>query len=149
MVNISRKRLPDKLLNKIYKLLLYLLRKGGNREDFFVIMNEFFTSKEKILFAKRITIIYLLLKGIAQRNICEILNVSNGTVSKYSLFLTNEKLKLVKVFKGKVVKEKVFETIDNLLADFIIQPGIKVGHWQLYWDHKRRKERLEQYGIEY
>lgn len=149
MVNISSQKLPDKLLNKIYQLLLYLLKKGGNRDDFFIIMNEFFTYKEKILFAKRITIIYLLLKGISQKNICEILNVSSGTVSKYGLYLTNKKLRLIKILKGKVTKEKVFETIDDILADFIIQPGIKTGHWQLYWDHKKRKDRLKRYGIEY
>lgn len=101
MVNISSRKLPDRLLNKIYQLLLYLLKKGGNRDDFFIIMNEFFTYKEKILFAKRITIIYLLLKGISQNNICEILNVSSGTVSKYALFLTNKKTKTDKDIKRK------------------------------------------------
>lgn len=149
MVNISRKKLPDKLLNKIYELFLYLLKKGGNREDFFIIMNEFFTSKEKILFAKRITIIYLLLKGITQENISKILSVSSATVSKYALYLTNKKLNLIKVLKEKAIKEKILLNLDNLLADFIIQPGRKIGHWQLYWEHKKKKERLEKYGIEY
>ncbi|PIP62752.1 hypothetical protein CO083_02410 [Candidatus Roizmanbacteria bacterium CG_4_9_14_0_8_um_filter_34_12] len=147
MVNVSRNRLPDDVLNKIYQLLLFLLKEGGNREDFFIIMNEFFSPKEKILFAKRITVIYLLLKGIAQKNICEVLNVSNGTVSKYSLYLTNTNLKLVKIIKLLAKKEKIFETIDNLLADFLIQPGIKMGHWKLYWEHKRKNERRETYGF--
>jgi len=149
MVNISKRKLPDKLLNKIYNLFLFLLKKGGNRDDFFIIMNEFFSPKEKILFAKRITIIYLLLKGVTQANICEILNVSSATVSKYGLFLTNKELKLITVFKGRVIKEKVFAAIDDILAEFIIQPGIKSGHWQLYWNHKIKKDRLKRYGIEY
>jgi len=147
MVNISSNSLPEDILNKIYELLLYLLRKGGNQENFFTIMNEFFSPKEKILFAKRITIIYLLLKGISQNNICKAINVSNGTVSKYSLYLTNNDLKIVKLIKILAKKEKIFQTIDNLLADFFIQPGIKIGHWDLYWKHKRKKYREKTYGI--
>ena len=147
MVNISSNSLPEDILNKIYELLLYLLRKGGNQENFFTIMNEFFSPKEKILFAKRITIIYLLLKGISQNNICKAINVSNGTVSKYSLYLTNNDLKIVKLIKILAKKEKIFQTIDNLLADFFIQPGIKIEHWDLYWKHKRKKYREKTYGI--
>src|SRR3989339_1921468 len=111
MVNISSNSLPEDILNKIYELLLYLLKKGGNQENFFTIMNEFFSPKEKILFAKRITIIYLLLKGISQNNICKAINVSNGTVSKYSLYLTNNDLKIVKLIKILAKKEKIFQTI--------------------------------------
>ncbi len=147
MVNISKNKLPDEILEKIYNLFFYLLKKGNNKEDFFIIINEFFTPKEKILFAKRVAIIYLLLKGISQKNTKKILNVSKETVSKYYLFLTNKKLKLIKIFKNKIFKEKFIKKIDNIFSDFFIQPGFKIGHWQLYWEKKKNQYREKNYGI--
>jgi len=135
-------------MNKIYYLLLYLLKKGSKQDDFFVIMDEFFTPKEKILFSKRITIIYLLSKGVNQKNICEILNISKETASKYNLFLANKKLKLVKVLKAKAIREEIFWKIDEILAEFVIQPGIKLGHWQLYWNQKQKEHQRKEYGID-
>jgi len=126
MVNISRRQLPEEFLNKIFEL---------------------FFKKEKILFAKRITIIYLLLKKIEQSNIADFLKVSTSTVCKYALLIENKNSEMIKIMKFLIKKEKIFDFMNELFASFFIQPGVKIGHWQLYWDHKRKKDRKELYGM--
>ncbi len=85
MVNISRRQLPEEILNKTFNLFFKIFSKCSSKETFFVLLNDFFTPKEKILLAKRITIIYLLIKGIEQNNIADLLKVSTSTVAKYAL----------------------------------------------------------------
>jgi len=54
---------------------------------------------------------------------------------------------MVEIIKSIIKKEKTFDFIDDLLADFLIRPGLKIGHWDLYWQHKRKKERKQIYGM--
>lgn len=147
MVNVSRKKIPEKIFKKIFELLYFLLKHSNKKENFIIIINEFFTPKEKILLAKRITIIYLLLKKIEQKNICKILSVSKDTVSKYNLLLQNKNLKIIRLLKNKIFKEKVIYLLDKLLAELLIQPGIKKGHWQLYWQQKNKEYQNKTYGL--
>ncbi|MEK7634213.1 MAG: Trp family transcriptional regulator [Patescibacteria group bacterium] len=147
MVNISRRQLPEELLEKIYELFFQIFNKFETKQSFFTLMDDFFTPKEKILLAKRITIIYLLIKKIEQRNIADFLKVSTSTVCKYALLLENKDSEMVKIMEEIIKKEKIFDFIDNLLADFLIQPGLKIGHWDLYWQHRRKKERKQTYGM--
>lgn len=147
MVNISRRQLPEELLKKINKLFFEIFNRFETNQSFSILMNDFFTPKEKILLAKRITIIYLLIKKIEQRNIADFLKVSTSTVCKYALLLENKDSEMVKIMEEIIKKEKIFDFIDNLLADFLIQPGLKIGHWDLYWQHKRKKERKQTYGM--
>ena len=139
--------MSEELLEKTYKLFFEIFKKFETNKSFSTLMNDFFTPKEKILLAKRITIIYLLIKKIEQRNIADFLKVSTSTVCKYSLLLENKDSEMVGIIKKIIKKEKTFDFIDDLLADFIIQPGLKIGHWDLYWKHKRKKERKQIYGI--
>lgn len=147
MVNISKRHLPQEVLEKIYELFFNILNKFQTKPLFSFFMNDFFTPKEKILLAKRITIIYLLLKNIEQKNIADFLKVSTSTVCKYALMLQNKDSEMIRILKSLVKKEKVFDFIDDLLADFLIQPGFKIGHWDLYWQHKKKKQRKETYGM--
>ena len=147
MVNISSRQLSEELLNKINKLFFEIFKKFETNHSFSTLMNDFFTPKERILFAKRITIIYLLIKKIEQRNIADFMKVSTSTVCKYSLLLENKNSEMVEIIKSIIKKEKTFDFIDDLLADFLIRPGLKIGHWDLYWQHKRKKERKQIYGM--
>ena len=147
MVNISRRQLPEELLEKIYELFFQIFNKFETKQSFSTLMDDFFTPKEKILLAKRITIIYLLIKKIEQKNIADFLKVSTSTVCKYALLLESKDSEMVKIMEDIIKKEKIFDFIDNLLADFLIQPGLKIGHWDLYWQHKRKKERKQTYGM--
>lgn len=147
MVNISNRRLSEEQLIKINKLFFEIFKKFKTHRSFSTFMNDFFTPKERILLSKRITIIYLLIKKIEQKNIADFLKVSTSTVCKYSILLESKSSEMVKIIKEIILKEKAFDFIDNLLADFFIKPGFQIGHWDLYWKHKRKKERKLTYGM--
>lgn len=147
MVNISNRKLSEELLNKINKLFFEIFKKFETNHSFSTLMNDFFTPKERILLAKRIAIIYLLIKKIEQKNIANFLKVSTSTVCKYSILLESKKSEMVEIIKAIIKKEKTFDFIDNLLADFFIRPGFQIGHWDSYWQHKRKKERKQIYGM--
>lgn len=87
MARISRFRLANDVLNKIFDLFFEVLGKNKSRGEFKKVIVGLFSSTERIMIAKRVAIIYLLLKNINQRTICQVLKVSSGTVVKYSLIL--------------------------------------------------------------
>lgn len=147
MVNISHRQLPEEILNKTFNLFFKIFSKCSSKETFFVLLNDFFTPKEKILLAKRITIIYLLMKGIEQNNIADLLKVSTSTVAKYALIFHDKESKILKELKLIIKREKLFSFMNDLLADFLIQPGVKIGHWKLYHGDQKRREREKTYGI--
>lgn len=147
MVNISKRQLSEEILVKIFELFFKIITKSRNKESFLEIINDFLTPKEKILLAKRITIIYLLIKEVEQCNIAKILNVSTATVSKYALIFQSKESRLIDSMRIMAFKEKTFNFIDDFFADLIIQPGLKLGHWDLYWKHKKKKYRRDNMGL--
>jgi Trp operon repressor len=123
------------------------MSRSAKKDLFFEIVNEIFSPTEKIMMAKRITIIYLLIKGIDQITIANTIKVSTGTVSKYAVMFYNKDTKLVNLIRRMITKEKVLDFLDDVFADIFIQPGIKIGHWDSYRQHKRKKIRREATGL--
>lgn len=140
MVRNSRNPLPEEIFLKMYSLFFEIFNCYENKESFFELMNDLFTPAEKIMIAKRVGIIYLLIKKVDYRDISEILKVSTCTITHYAYIYNNRKSKIIEIIKSQLMKEKVLYFLDDLLADVMIQPGLKIGHWQQYWDHKRKQQ---------
>jgi Trp operon repressor len=147
MVRISKFRLREEILIRLYQLFFEVMSRSAKKDWFFEIINEIFSPTEKIMIAKRITIIYLLIKGIDQAIIANTIKVSTGTVSKYAVMFYNKNTKLVELIRKMITEEKVLNFLDDVFADIFIQPGIQMGHWNLYWQHKRRKDRRKATGL--
>ncbi len=147
MVRVSKFRLREEILIRLYQLFFEVMSRSAKKDLFFEIINEIFSPTEKIMMAKRITIIYLLIKGVDQVVIANTIKVSTGTVSKYAVMFYNKDTKLVKLIRRMIAKEKVLDFLDDVFADIFIQQGIKIGHWDLYWQHKRKKDRRETTGL--
>ena len=147
MVNVSRRHLSEEILVKVYELFFKIITKSRSKQSFLNIINDFFSPKEKILFAKRIAIIYLLIKEIDQRNIAKILKVSTATVAKYASVYYGKESYLIDIMIKMAIKEKAFNFIEDFFADLMIQPGYKIGHWDLYWRYKRKKDRRDKMGL--
>ena len=77
---------------------------------------ESFSQNERIVFAKRIGIVYLLLKNIDLHNICMALNVSTGTVAKFKLLIENNHEGLNEAFEEIILRDKTREAIDDFLV---------------------------------
>ena len=69
---------------------------------------------------KRIAVMYLLLKDINYLTICEVLKVSNGTVSKYKLLMEDSK-GIVPVLNKMIKIEKVWLFLKKYSVIFFTQ----------------------------
>jgi len=125
---------------KLYKLLFEITNFAGDEDEFIDLIKEIISPSEQIMIAKRIAIIYLLTKNLEQTAISEYLNVSRATVAKFCLLFYEKESKIINVIKSLLSKEKITHFLEDLFADIFIQPGLKIGHWQMHWQHKKRQE---------
>lgn len=139
--------LGENVLLKIYQLFFEIIDRSDTQHSFYEILDDILYPTEKIMIAKRVAIVYLLLKGISQDNIAESLKVSTGTVSRFSILFSKKETKIMELLKHMITKEKALAFLENTFTDLLIQPGIKRGHWKLYWEHKRQKLRDKTQGI--
>lgn len=140
MTRISKKSVDEKLLTKIYKLFYEVFSRYEGQEDFLSIIDDILSPTEKIMLAKRLAIIYLLIKKVDHRDITDTLKVSSATVVFYSAMFYKKNSRVANIINNMLKKEKVLNFLDDFFADIMISPGIYKGHWQSYWDHKRKQE---------
>lgn len=139
MVNLTKKYVGEKKIIKVNQLMFEILNKARDKEDFLAIIKDILSPPEQLMVARRISIIYLLLKGIDQTSISRYLKCSRATVAKFSLLFYNKKSKVISVINELLSQKKISHFFEDLFADIFIQPGLKIGHWQMYWEHKRKQ----------
>jgi Trp operon repressor len=139
MVNLSKIPVDQKKLSKLFHLLYEIVNKVEDKDDFLGLIKDILSPSEQLMVAKRIAIIYLLMKGVDQSTIAEYLKTSRATVAKFSLLFYDKETQLIAIISELLSKAKISHFLEDLFADLFIQPGIKIGHWQMYWDHKRKQ----------
>lgn len=82
MTNISKKKLKKEISEKITKQFVGVLADLDKFYKTSSFVFEFFTRSERVMFAKRLATILLVLKDFSPSAICEILLVSPSTVNK-------------------------------------------------------------------
>lgn len=140
MTRISKRHLNREILLKLYRLFFEVLSRYQTRNEFFDIFDDILSPTEKIMLTKRVAIIYLLIKGVDYRDICETLKVSMSTVVSYAAVFYKRDSKVVATIRNMLKKEKVLDFLDDVFSGLFIQPGFKLGHWELYWNHKKRQQ---------
>lgn len=140
MVRISKKYIREEIIIKLYRLFFEVLSKSDDQESFLSLIDDILSRTEKIMIAKRIGIIYLLIKKVNYRTIADTLKVSTATVLFYSIIFEEKETKLVKSIKQMLKKEKVLNFLDDLFSDLLIHPGFYIRHHELKWAHKKRQE---------
>jgi len=142
---ISRNKVDDEVLEKLFSLFFEVVGKRENKEEFQRLINDVFSSTERIMVAKRIAIIYLLTKNIDYRIICEVLKVSASTVFKFRL-LTEESKGIVPILKKILRGEKISQFFEEILLTFN-RPGKYGVNWSQAWKDKMAFERKKETGI--
>lgn len=140
MVNLSKIHVDEKKLIKVYQLMFEILNQADDKDDFFGIIKDILSPPEQLMIAKRIAIIYLLIKGVDNWSIAKYLKSSRSTVAKFSLLFYGKNTRLIGIIGELLNKESINHFFEDLFADIFIKPGLKIGHWQSYWDHKRRQK---------
>ncbi len=105
-------------------------------EEFF---DEFFTPVEKIMFAKRLAIAILLLKGYGYGSINQTLKVCSGTIDKVNYWIKYSGKHFKKMAERIIQKEKDEESWHNFMYSI---ESATVGMSRGNWSERRRN--LEQ-----
>jgi hypothetical protein len=82
MTRISKRKIKDEEFEKIFKKFIEVMDLSGSKKYTRNFVNEFFYPTERIMFAKRIGIIYMIINKIPDRVIAETLSISTSTVGR-------------------------------------------------------------------
>lgn len=145
MARISRFHMSVQAQQKMFEIFYEVLGRARSQDEFSHLVDEVVSPVEKIMMAKRIVIMYLLMRGFDQQTICMTLKVSSATVAKFSLLLSNSShIKTKLEFMVTVDKSKLlFEDLMNL----IFAPGTIGADWKGSWQHKIEIQRKKATGI--
>ena len=134
MIRISRFKLDNRAYQKLFDLTFEVIGQKHNKEDFNKILFDLLSPSERIMFAKRIAIIYLLMKDIDYQIICSVLKVSNGTVSKFRL-IKEKSIGIIPAIE-KILKDEKISLFFLELLNILIPPGTPHTNWQTGWERK-------------
>src|SRR3989338_2456810 len=140
MTRISKKYIKEEIIIKLYRLFFEVFSRSDNQQSFLSLIYDILSPTEKVMIAKRLGMIYLLIKGVDFRTIADTLKVSTATVLFYSVVYKEKKVQTTKLIEHMLKKEKVLNFVEDLFADLTIHPGIYIGHHKLNWEYNKKKE---------
>ena len=114
MPHISQKRMDDKDFDKIYDQLISFFDTAGNKRKSDLLFREFLTDTEKIMFAKRLSILCLIDDGVSEHYISNILNVSPSTVNRILLKYEIGKFPYISGIIKKN-KQKIWDCLEEIV----------------------------------
>ncbi|PIV11245.1 hypothetical protein COY13_02055 [Candidatus Roizmanbacteria bacterium CG_4_10_14_0_2_um_filter_36_35] len=145
MTRISRLPVSDKVLEKLFDLFFEAVGKQTEEEEFSQVIYDLLSPTERIMIAKRVAIIYLLMKKIDYFNISDVLKVTPNTIAKFQMIRKNSK-GIVRSLKNIVRNEKIANFFEKLFLE-IYRPGVYGVNWKSAWKHKIDYERRKRRGI--
>lgn len=113
MTRVSRHKVKSNIEVKIKDLLFELIAKLKKRNEVELFFDEFFTPTEKIMFAKRLAIAFMLVKGYGYEVIENTLRVSSATIEKVNYWIKHEGHEFKKMVDMLIQKEQREETWHN------------------------------------
>jgi Trp operon repressor len=146
MVQISRNKLPDEIVAKLFLLFFETVGNKNNSKEFQIVINDLFSTTEQTMIIKRVAIIYLLLKGIEIRIIAETLKVSPATVCKFSL-LTKKSDGIINYLNKILKKQKISEFFEDILYELFSRPGTYGINWSSAWKEKFKRDERKRTGL--
>lgn len=145
MVRISRYRVSDKVYDNMLTLLFHVVGERRNKEEFLRTIFDLLTQAERLVISKRILLMYLIMKKIDYREICQVLKVSNNTISRYRPIVEKSE-GIVPLLKEILTRERIGDFIEELIVEFF-PPGRYGTNWKAAWDLKIKVERKKITGI--
>ncbi len=145
MIRISYLKIKEEDYEKIFSIFYKVLGETEDKDEFSKILFDLLTPAERIMLIKRIAVIYLLLKDVDYLTICEVLKVSNGTISKYKLLMESSR-GIVPVLKKMIGNEKIWLFFENIFSQ-IFYPGRPGINWKAAWEMRMALERKKERGL--
>jgi len=147
MSQVSKYKLSNKVYERIFSLFpqfLYKMTSKGKQRD---LVDAFFTRTEKIVFAKRITIAFMLVKGYSYRQISQKIKVSTSTILKIADSL--------KSHSDSITKELQVISADDSFKEFLGSIGYSInkilpprgGNWSAWRRRIEKEKKLSESAI--
>lgn len=134
MTRISKFKIRDSVFTTIFDLFFEVVGKNYSRAEFKRLIKDLFSPVERVMIAKRIGIIYLLLKGVDQRSISNTLKVSTATVSRYNI-ITDQNDGVRKIFQSVLRNRK-----KALILKEMFNALFPSGYYGVNWSSAKRRE---------
>lgn len=138
MVNVSKHKLKNKVMNQINDRLIDTIYKLENSSSTKSFLNDLLSESERITLAKRLSVIFMLQEDISWYRISRILKVSQTTVQKIAIDIGYGEykniLKIVKVEKNRMT---FWEGLDKVLKCGM-PPIVGKGRWNFLDDSFER-----------
>ena len=145
MTRISRRPVKDNVMERIFQLFFEAVGKKSKKEDLLEVVHDILSPTERIMIAKRVTIVFLLLKKIDYQTISDVLKVSQSTISKFHLIMDNSK-GIVKALQLMLLNDQLINVLDEFLLA-IKGPGVYGTNWKSAWRQKNELERRKREGL--
>ena len=138
MPHVSNKKINKKLSGKLFKKLLDILAGKRDRKVSSALISELLTPTEKIMLAKRLSLVLMLNDNIPQNKISEVLKMSPSTIARMSL-----KVEIGKYGTILDISKKEKIDVEKIIWDILTLVGYAppmVG--RRYWTKYRRRKSL-------
>jgi uncharacterized protein YerC len=142
MTQVSKYPLDKTIEKEIFQKFqqsISVLRDANSVAAFF---SDFFTDTERIMFAKRLTVAVLLMRGKKAKEIKSVLNVSNSTTGTVTAWLKNANPKTRAILEH-VIKKSDWESLIDTFEGFLDSLPPRYGtNWSRV-GRERRERRME------
>ena len=145
MTRISRRPVKDHVIERIYELFFEAVGKKTKKQEFLEVIHDLLSPTERIMIAKRVTIIFLLMKKIDYQTISDVVKVSPSTIAKFQIIMENSK-GIVKTLQKILLNDKLVNILDEVILAFK-GPGMHGTNWSSAWQRKNELERRRAEGI--
>ena len=139
MTHVSKRKIREEDFKKIYDHLISIFDTAGSSRKSDVLLKEFMTHAEKIMFAKRFAILCMLEEGVSKHFIGDVLKVSPSTVNHMSLKYENGKFSYIKKVLLKN-KKTIWEVLETIITASLPQKFGR-GRWQWLNEIERKQNR--------
>lgn len=83
MSQVSKRKLKKEDFERIYDQMIKIFSRTSSKKESGRFLREFFYPTEKIMLAKRLALIFMIIEKIPDRKIAEMLSVSTSTIGRF------------------------------------------------------------------
>jgi len=138
MAQVSKRKVKPEITSKMFNLFFDVIGNQSDHSRFKVLIDGILSPTEKIMIAKRIAIFFLLTKQVDWKSICDILKVSNASVSKCRMILINNAE--INIALNRLIKKKQMEVFFEDLFLSFFGPGTAYVNWKSAFERKKKLE---------
>lgn len=120
MPQISQRKLKNGLTSKLFDIYFQIVCSVQNQKDFSSVFLDLFSPTERLMIAKRIAIMLLIIKDIDYRSICKVLKVSITTVCKYRMLIDHNQ-----AIKQKLTHIQQNDKVVDAISQIYLLSGLR------------------------